>query len=586
MDAQFELKDLKGVIRRRKKSLIIPFLLILLTSGTVAFILPPIYRAETKILVEGQQIPQDYVKSTITSYVEERLQVITYQVMSRAKLMGIINHFNLYPEMRDRNTTEEVIEKMRKDIKFETVSANIIDKRTGRPSIATIAFTLSYEGKNPSIVQKVANVLASLYLEEDLKTREKQASNTTDFLQEELKQLEKQIRVDENKISEFKKAHFGQLPAHNIVNLQAIERLERELDRVDMDVRSLEERKVYLTGQIATVDPLNPVMIDGKKMVMNPKENLKGLRLQLITLQSNLSEKHPDVMKLKNEIMELEAQVGKTDDAVIKVKRLKELEGQLAVAKGKLGPRHPDVIRLSKEMGFLSKEVDALLTERATTEVAEEKPDNPTYISLMTQIVSSDMRIKGLLLDTEKIKKSLEKYRRKVEIAPLVEKEYLELTRDYESAKYKYNEILNKLMTAKVAQGMEETQRGERFTITDPATLPEKPYKPNRVAIVLIGFILAMGAGVGLAATQEFMDTSVKTADELNNITGVPVFSVISLIETDEERRIRLIKRVILILAGIGLILGALVLVDRFYMPLEILWIKMQRRMMLMGFPF
>ena len=586
MDAQLEIQDLKGVIRRRKKSFLIPFLLIFLFAGVIAFMLPPVYLSQSTILIEGQQIPEDFVKTTITTYVEERLQVIKQQVMSRTKLLSIINQFNLYSEMREKHTTEEMIAKMRKAIELKTVSASVINPRTGRSSAATIAFTLSYEGREPSKVQKVANVLSSFFLEEDLRRREELASVTTDFLDQESENLKKQIHILENKISRFKQAHIGELPEFSNVNLQAIARLERELDRIIARISTLKEQKIYLKAQIASVEPLRPIVTEQGKVTRNPKERLKALRLQLLSLQSTLSEKHPDIKKLKKEIKELEAQVGKSDDSVAKVRRLSELEGQLAALKGKLGPKHPDVIRLSREVRVLSKEVDELLTEKAIIDVSDEKPDNPAYISLMTRITAVELEIESLLEERKKIEQRKGEYESKIERAPLVEKEYLELTRDYENAKRKHSEIVSKLLTARISQGMEQTQRGERFTIAEPAQLPEKPFKPNRIAIILLGFVLALGAGVGFAAVREAVDRSVKTADELNSITGVPVFSVISLMETDEERRARLIRRILLVATAVGVIVVALILVNQFVMPLDIIWAKVQRRLAMMELPF
>jgi len=586
MDAQFGLQDIKGVIRRRKKSFFIPFLLIFLFAAGIAFMLPPIYLSQSMILIEGQQIPEDYVKATITSYVEERLQVIKQQVMSRTKLLSIIEQLNLYSEMREKHTTEEMIAKMRNDIELKTISASVVDRRSGRPSAATIAFTLSYQGKEPAKAQKVANVLSSFFLEEDLRRREDLASATTDFLEQESEGLKKQIHILENKISEFKKTHIGELPEFSNVNLQAIARLERDLARTIERIGSLREQKIYLKGQLVSVDPLNPIVTEQGKVTRNPKERLKALRLQLLSLQSTLSKKHPDIKKLKKEIKELEALVGKSDDSVAKVRRLSELEGKLAALKGKLGPKHPDVIRLSREVRVLSKEVDELLTEKSKTEVSDENPDNPAYISLVTRITAVELEIESLLEERKKIEQRKGEYDSKIERAPLVEKEYLELTRDYENAKRKHSEIGNKLLTSKISQGMEQTQRGERFTIAEPAQLPEKPFKPNRIVILLLGFVLALGAGIAFAAAQEGLDNSVKGADELNSITGLPVFSVISLMETDEERRARLIRRIILIATAIGVIVVALILVNQFVMPLDIIWAKVQRRLAMMELPF
>ncbi len=581
MEEKQEIRNIGGIFRRRRKSFLITFGIIFLIGVIVAFALPPIYRSQSTILVEEQQIPQDYVKTTVTSYVEERLQMITQQIMSRAKLLEIINQFGLYKDMRDRYTTEEIIEKMRDDINLETISADVVDRRTGRPTAATIAFTLSYEGKDPVTVQKVANVLASLYLEENLKAREQRASTTTAFFQQELNELKKQIDTLEAKISDFKRKHIGELPEHKEMNMQALSRLSRDLDQVNMQVRSLQERKIYLEGQLATVDPLKPMVTENGKTVMNPKERLKYLRLELISMRSRLSDKHPDVIKLKKEIKKLESEVKTTDESIEKIKRLEDLKGQLAKLRGKLGPKHPDVIALQKEVDVLSKEVAKLDTKKTAISIAEEKPDNPAYINLKTQIASTEAELKSLLQEKKRLKGQIEDLQKKIANAPLVEKEYNDLTRDYENAKLKYNELMSKFMEAKVAQGMEESQRGERFTIIDPAQLPEKPYKPNRFAIILISFVLALGAGVGVAAARESLDFSVKSVDELNQALDVPVLSVISFTESPSERRARRLRKILWLLILLAAIAGILAVIHFYIMPLDILWIKLQRRISL-----
>jgi len=571
MEDRFEPKYIGGLIKRRKKSFIIVFSLISLIGICIALILPPIYQSEAMILIEGQQIPQEYVKSTITSYVEERLETISQQVMSRSKLMEIVNKFNLYSEIKDEKTTTEIIEKMREAINLKTIDAEIKSK-SGRNISAAVAFTLSYEGKIPATVQKVTNQLSSLYIEEDLKTREKLATVTTDFLREESETLKKQIQLHEKNIIQFKKNHIGSLPSDYSANLQAISRLERTFDQTVMKVRLLEEKKLYLEGQIANVQPLTPIMIDGKNVAMNPKERLKHLHLQLSSLQTTLSGKHPDIKKLKREISELEAQVGKSEDPAAKAKRLNELENQLSVAKGKLGAKHPDVLRLSKEVDFLSKDLSDSLTKPAIKEVAEQKPDNPTYINLKSQIVSSENEMKFLKQQKEKITQEIELYQKRIDNSPSIEKEHNDLTRDYESAKHKYKEIMSQLMTANISKGMENKQRGERFIIKSNAYLPEKPYKPNRIGIILLGFILAIGSGVVLSAFQESFDNSIKTSNQIKNLTGVPVFSTISLIETDEELRSRRIRKVFWAFGVLSFVGVVLLFINYYIIKLDVMW--------------
>ncbi len=580
MAESISIQDIKGIVRRRKKGFLITFLGIFLVAVVVAFALPPIYMSQSTILIEEQQIPDEYVKSTITSYVEERLQGITQRIMSRTRLLEILNQFSLYSEMRDRYTVEDILKKMREDIRLETISADVIDRKTGRPSTATIAFSLSYQGKDPGTTQKVANVLTSLYLEENLKSREQRASNTTEFLEREQNGIKKRIDALEDALSVFKQAHAGALPENTALNMQAISRMERDLDQINTQLRSLEERKIYLRGQLAVVEPFQDM--DKKTDPEAQKRiHLETRRLELIALQTTLSEKHPDIVRLKKEIRELEAQVGTEGDSEARTRSIEAMRKELAERKASLGPRHPDVLNLSKQLAALETQAENPDSEHPETKDAERNPNNPAYISLMTQIATTDMELRSLVQEKEALKEKVGVYQKRLEKAPVVEREYLNLIRNHENAKEMYNDISQKLMEARVSQGMEESQQGERFTITDPAQLPEKPYKPNRLAIILIGFVLGLGGGVGIGAIGESLDSSIKSGRELQKATGIPLFSEIPLMETDRERTLRWIKRAIWLLAVLAAIGIGLYLLDAYVMPLEILWLKIQKRMMM-----
>ena len=580
MDNQISIADIKNIIFRRKKILLGIFISIVIVSVLVAIVLPPIYRSKVGIVIEEQQIPESYVQSTISSYVEERIQVITKQVMSRSKLLGIIKKYNLYSDHETEYTEEEKILKMRANIELQTETANV-----GVGKNITIGFTLSYSGKNPERLQPVANELAYLFLEEEQRSKEKSASVTTEFLQQELDSFKAHIATLEDKIGEFKKEHVGELPQNYAGNIQALDRMENSYQDIEREIRSLNERKLYLKAQIANIEPLTPVVMDGNNMMMNPAERLKRLRLELLSSRTVYSDKHPDIIKLQREIKELEAQVGDQNNSVEKIKKYKDLQGKLAAMRGRLGDKHPDVIALEKEYNALSKEVDNLITLQVVSTIEDSKPDNPVYISLMTQIVTIDSQIEGYKEKLEQISRSIELYRKRIENGPVIETEYNKLTRDLDTTKSRYNDLLAKYMQAKVAQGMESSQRGERFAISEPADYPEKPYKPNRKLILVLGLLFAIGASTGVVALMEAIDSSMKSAKDINNYTGLPVFSVFPMIQTEEEKRKAKMKRYAYGLAFVVLMCISVAIVDRAVMPIDIIWSKTLNRLVEIGVP-
>lgn len=580
MDNQIDLDYIKSVVHRRYKVFIGVFILVMITAVAIAVLLPPVYRSQVSIIVEEQQIPENFVQSTITSYVEQRIETITKQVMSRPNLLNIIQKYNLYRDLADTHTEEEIVAEMRKNISREMWTANI-----GRINVATIGFTLSYSGKYPEQLQAVANELAYLYIDEEHRSKEKMATVTTDFLQEELDNFKSTISILENKISEFKRLHFGELPENFSGNVQALDRLERLSIDIDREIRTLEERKLYLNSQLSNIEPMTPIMVDGKNVMMNPAERLKRLRLELLSKQTVYSEKHPDILKLRKEIKELEAQVGSQDDSVAMIQKLNDLQGSLAASRGRLGEKHPDVIQMQKEYDALSKELDVLMASQVSSEVTQVKPDNPVYIGLMTQIVTIDSQIEGYRQQQAQIKEEVEDYRKRIENGPVVETEYNELTRDLATTKAKYNDLLGKLMQAKVSQGMESSQRGERFSISEPAGVPGKPYKPNRILILVLGFMLAFGAGTGIVALMEVVDVSLKSPKEVTVCTGLPVFSVFPMVRTDEEIRKAKIRRLQYIVSTVALVSILLVIINYTVMPMDVIWEKTMNRLVEIGIP-
>lgn len=518
-DKKISGEDVIKIIKRRRWGLIVPALVVFSLSVLVILVWKPVFRSTSTILLEEQEISREYVMATVTSFAEERLQTINQRMMSSARLLEIIKQFNLYEDKRNRFTTEEIVDTMRKkDIKFKTVTANVVDRRTGLPTAATIAFTVSYEGKNPQVVQQVANVLASLYLEENIKVVDQQTEGTTKFLEEEMKSVQANLAGLEKKIAAYKEKNPRALPELFQFNLQTLDWTEKNYDQLNDQLRSHKEKESYLLTQLATMAP---------DAANQDKERLKELRSRLGSLKTRYSSEYPDVNKTKAEIAEIE-------------KKLQSLGNEGAVV---------------------------------------EKPDNPAYVALAAELASVQSEIKSVKRQIEDLDKKRNDYRHRLEMSPRVEEGYKNLMAERNNTQLKYDDLMRKYMEARVAHGLEKGQMGERFTLIDPAQFPEKPVRPNRLAVLLIGLLLGIGSGVGTAAMQEAADHTARASADLEKALSFPVLSEIPEIVTaeDDQRRRKRVK-IVTGIAALSVIILVLA-VQFFVMDLDVLWARVMRHM-------
>ena len=512
-----EIGDYVDILRRRRWSLVLPAFLVMVLVAAVAFSLPSIYKSSATILIEAQDIPADFVMTTVTGYAEQRIQSTQQRIMSSTKLMEIVNRFNLYREYLDRWTTEEVVDKMRQDIHLDLISADTIDRRTGRASVATIAFTLSYEGKQASTVQRVTDTLVSLFLSENLQVRQRQTSETTAFLEEEAQRVKSQLDDLEKKISAFKEIHINSLPEMIQVNIRSLDNYQSSVERIDEQARMLKEREGYLETQLASIPETENT----------EKQRLRQLELELVDLQTRFTEDYPDVKKMQREITELKRRMA--EKSVI-----------------------PD-------------------SQKAA-------PDNTAYITLASQLSSTRAEIKSMVQQKADLQSKVDMYGQRIENTPKIEQEYDNLVLDRKNTQAKYEDLLRKTMEANVAMGLEKEQKGERFTLIDPARLPEKPFKPNRLAIILIGAVLGVGAGVGFAALREFSDQAIHNPEGLASVSALPILVSIPNILTPMDRRSRRFKRLVW---GVATLVGIGVCVFAFHtlvMDLNVFWAKLMRK--------
>src|SRR6266545_2957560 len=236
-----------AVWHRRKWLAILIFLVPFTAAVSLALFLPDLYQATATVLVERQLVPENFVQPTVTSALETRLHTISQEILSRSRLEALVNRFGLYPELRKKLSTDEVIESMRRDIKLELKSADV----KGQERQATVAFAISYRGVDPNTVALVTNTLASFYIEENLKVRQRQAVGTTEFLQVQLDETKKKVDEQEKQVSEFKRRYLGELPQQMDANMATLERLNMQL-RMNVDGQTrASERRQLLASQLA-----------------------------------------------------------------------------------------------------------------------------------------------------------------------------------------------------------------------------------------------------------------------------------------------------------------------------------------------
>jgi succinoglycan biosynthesis transport protein ExoP len=509
------MDDYFRIVKRRKWSLILPAIIVFIVTALVALALPSIYKSTSTILIEEQDVPAEFVMTTVTSYAEQRLQSIHQRIVSFQRLLDLINRFNLYPELKNKRTDEEIVEKMREDITLEPISIEAADRRTRRPETVTIAFTLSYEGKTPGTVHRVANILTSMFLEENLQVREKHARETTEFLEEEMGRVKAELTELDSKMAVFKKAHVNELPDLLQVNMQSLNNIENTIDRLNEQLRSLKEREGYIQTQLASI----PREVD--------QNRLAELKAQLAHLSARYSDKYPDVIKTKAEIAELEKQRNNSTQSSVQT---------------------------------------------------DDPPDNPAYITLASQLSSTQADIVSVKKQIQEANETATKYRTRITNTPKVEESYKAILIERNNTQLKYDDLMRKHMEARVAQGLEKEQKGERFTLIDPARLPENPYKPNRMAIMLIGFVLSIGAGVGWASLKEFNDQSIRDSDSLSRATSLPVLAVIPEILTKKDTRRISNKRLVVITASVLTIIAGVVIFHYLVMDLNVFWAKLMRK--------
>lgn len=572
--------DYLSALGRHKAAMGITFFVIFTIAALAAVLLPAVYKSSATILIEQQEIPEELVRSTVTSYADQRIQIITQRVMTTSNLWSLIEKYELYQDDLEKDPREVVIENMREDISTNMISADVVDPRTGRPTEATIAFQIAFLHKNPAIAQKVANDITSLFLNENLKNRQQHAEETSKFLTEESSRLKRQVSELENEIAEFKEKNSNSLPELTDLNLSIMDRIDREILEIDRQMQSLKERKIYLESEISQVSPSSTVLSETGEKILSPQAKLKVLETQYLEYLSKYSHAHPDVKRLKREIDALKTKTGNIDTTDELIKQLDQQRTELRELEKTYSETHPDIIHLRSSIDRLTARIEEqLMSDKgAVTNKPKPQSDNPVYVQLETQLKTTNSEISALLEKRAQLKAKYQERENQLAQTPQVERQYRSLLRDYENAAAKYQEVKAKQMEAKISQALETENKGEKFTLIEPPLRPERPIKPNRILIFVLGLFLAMAAAIGFAILIDAIDDTVVGEKGVLKLVGEQPMAVIPIITNEQE--IQKARRLKVAVASLVMLItiGSISLVHFVIKPLDVMWFVLARK--------
>lgn len=573
------LPDLIAIVRRRRIGMIWTFGVVAVVAVVTAFLWPATYKASGTILIEQQEVPADLVRSTISSYADQRIQMITQQVMTTENLYKIILKYDLYARERKTKSREVVLKQMQEDIGFNMISADVIDPRSGNPTKATIAFSVSYKNRSADISARVANELVSLYLQQNIENRKERTADAATFLTGESQRLSARINELQSDIAGFKEQHTNELPELTQLNIQMMNRADDELRDTENRVRSLDQQIVYLQAQLAQLSPSSQVYTSTGERVLSPNDRLKFLRTEYARVSGLYSRTHPDVIRLQREIESLEKSTGALSDVNDLQRQLQDALTRLAEAEKKYSVDHPDVVHLQRQIASLQTSlVDANQRDQALKPKPVE-PDNPAYIQIKAQVEASQAERASLLNKSKQLKADIADYEKRLASAPAVEREYTAMARELENTQLQYRLVSQKQMEAQSAQNLESERKGERFTLIEPPLTPEEPASPNRVVIVVLGMVLAIGGAIGSAAAREVMDNSVRNRRDLESLLNIPPLAVIPFIETESDRADSIKRQRLTLASSAGALVLMITAIHLFYRPLDVLWQVILRRL-------
>lgn len=494
-----DLQHYLGIVRRRHLYFLIPLFLGWVIVWAASWVLPPRYVSSTLILVEQPTMPRDYVTPNVNDDMQERMQSITQQILSRTRLLHIIEEFNLYAGRHAQWSPDLKVEHLRKDIEVELV-------RDERHQIT--AFNVSYTSSSPQIAQQVTSELTNLFINENVEQSTNQSRDTTKFFEGQLETARKSLTEQEEKVRLFKAQHVGEMPGQLATNLQILSGLQSQLQNEQDALNSAKQQRVYLQSMVDQYRALqgSSKTSDGTTTVGLPalEQELDKLKAQLADLSSHYTDRHPDVRKLKE-------QIAKTE-------------------------------KMRDQLLANMKEKDATAASDGAETTPAPGSSDPAQASVLAQVQgqlkSNQVEIANREHSIATLKAKMDEYQARLNQEPIREQQLADLTRGYDQSKANYDDLLKKKNESAMATSMVMQQRGERFQVIDPPSYPQKPDFPNRLKFCGLGLGIGLALGVVVAGAFEFLDDRMYNEKELKKLLPAGVIAEIPAITSLSDEQI------------------------------------------------
>lgn len=478
--------DYLTILRRRWWIVLVGLVVGLSIAYGLCRFLPKSYTSKTLVLIEPPTVPPNYVQPVITGSLNQRLASMQEQILSRTRLQPIVEQFNLYRKDRDRVPLEDLVHRLRKAIEVKPINPTPGTRSNDLPGF-TVAVTLS----KPLLAQQVCAQITSMFMEQNLRLRQSQAEDTTQFLASQLKNAREKLDEHDAKLAAFERQYIGVLPGDQTANMNLLTSVTQQLEAVTQALGRAQQDKAFtqtmLTQQLeawkASQAGQNPQTL---------QEQLSKLEEQLLVLRARYTDDYPDVIKMKSDIAQLK-------------KRVQEADAQ-------------------KEERSAKKGSGGSLIEP------------PQIQQLRAQVHQDDVTIRQATKQQQQLQKQIQTIQARLQLSPSVQEEYKQLTRDHQTALDFYNSLLKKQKDSAIATDLERQQQSEQFRVLDPANLPDKPSFPDPLRFYPGGLGGGLVLGFGLVVLVEVQDKKIRTERDVQVFLELPALALIPSVEHGKIR--------------------------------------------------